>query len=79
MKWPLRLLLFMGGLFLIVLANRQLITGHAVFANASYHQTTFAASGFGIGILVCLAAFLPPSDWMYKHITTGRKPRKRRD
>jgi hypothetical protein len=73
-----RLGLFAGGLYMILLAKAQLRTGSVVFANASYHQTTFAAGGIGIGAVLCLLAFLPPRDWVYKHITTGRKIRKRR-
>ena len=49
MRLLTRILLFAGGLYLILLSKAQLRTGHLVFPNASYHQTTFAASGFGAG------------------------------
>ncbi len=79
MSWPVRVALFAGGLIMVLIASAQLKTGHVVFANASYRQTTFAASGIGIGAMLCLLAFLPPSDWVYKRITTGRKNRKKRN
>ena len=60
------------GLFVILLARAQLKAGHWAFDNASYHQTTFAAGGYGLGALLILLAFLPPRDWVYKHITTKR-------
>jgi hypothetical protein len=78
MGWLTRVGLFAGGLFIIALAKSQLQAGHVVFSDANYHQTTFAAGGIGIGIRLCLLVFLPPRDWVYKHITTGRKSRKRR-
>jgi hypothetical protein len=56
----------------ILLARAQLQAGHWAFDNASYHQTTFAAGGYGLGALLILLAFLPPRDWVYKHITTKR-------
>jgi hypothetical protein len=72
MHWVLRLGFLSFGLFLMVAAKRQLDMGQWVFLNASYHQTTFAAGGFGIGALICLLAFLPPDKWVYKHMTTRR-------
>jgi hypothetical protein len=72
MGWLTRLGLIGGGLFVIVLARAQLQAGHWAFANAGYHQTTFAAGGYGVGALLILLAFLPPRDWVYKHITTKR-------
>ena len=68
------MLFFAAGLYAIFLARTQLKTGHALFTNASYHQTTFAAGGLGIGVILILLAFLPPSDWVYKRITT-KKPK----
>jgi hypothetical protein len=41
-----------------------------VFLNATYRQTTFAAGAYGVGAVFCLLAFLPPDNWMYRHITT---------
>ncbi len=76
MSWLMRLGLFAGGLVLVLLGMAQLQTGHWVFTNASYHQTTFAASGIGLGCLICLLAFLPPGGWVYRRITTGRKIKK---
>ena len=72
MGWATRVMLFAAGLFMVLLARTQLRTGRLVFPNASYHQTTFAASGFGVGLIVMLAALLPPSDWVYRHITTRK-------
>jgi hypothetical protein len=85
MHWVLRLGLFVFGLFLMLTAKTQLDAGHWVFLNGSYRQTTFAAGGFGVGIVFCLLAFLPPDNWAYRHITTlrskgsllDRKPRRR--
>ena len=73
MGWLTRMGLFLAGLCICLLAQRQLETGHFEFANASYHQSTFAASGFGLGSFVLLLAFLPPGDWVYRHITTKRR------
>jgi hypothetical protein len=78
-----RLGLIAGGLFVILLARAQLHAGHWAFDNAGYHQTTFAAGGYGVGALLILLAFLPPRAWVYKHITTKRsnlphQKRKRR-
>jgi hypothetical protein len=72
MGWLARLGLVAGGLFVILLARAQLQAGHWAFDNASYHQTTFAACGYGVGVLLILLAFLPPRAWVYKHITTKR-------
>jgi hypothetical protein len=72
MSWVTRVLLFAGGLFVILLARGQMQAGHWVFDNASYRQTTFAAGGYGLGALLILLGFLPPRDWVYKHITTKR-------
>ncbi|WP_216841254.1 hypothetical protein [Acidobacterium sp. S8] len=72
MNWFTRLLLIAGGLGLILLAVVQLRNGQMVFDNSSYHQTTFAAGGIGVGIVILLLAFLPPGEWVYKHITTKR-------
>jgi hypothetical protein len=85
MHWVLRLGLFVFGLFLMLVAKTQLNAGHWVFLNGGYRQTTFAAGGFGVGIVFCLLAFLPPDNWTYRHITTvrskgnllDRKPRRR--
>ncbi len=54
MSWLARLGFFVSGLFLILVARTQLQVGHAVFDNASYHQTTFAAGGIGVGIVILL-------------------------
>jgi hypothetical protein len=70
MGWLTRLGLFAGGLFLILLARAQLRAGHWVFDNAGYHQTTFAAGGYGVGVLLILLGFLPSRAWIYKRITT---------
>jgi hypothetical protein len=67
-----RLGLIAGGVFVILLARAQLQAGHWAFDNAGYHQTTFAAGGYGLGALLILLAFLPPRAWVYKHITTKR-------
>ena len=74
MSWLSRIGLFAAGLFLMSLAKRQLDTGHFIFTNASFHQTTFAGSGLGVGLVLMLTAFLPPKDWVYRHITT--RPRQ---
>jgi hypothetical protein len=76
MGWLTRLGMFAAGLFLICMAVAQLRSGHFVFDNASYHQTTFAAGGIGVGIGILLLAFLPPNNWVYKHITTRRENRR---
>lgn len=73
MGWLTRLGLFAAGLFLITLARNQLRAGKIVFDNASYHQTTFAAGGFGVGVVLLLLAFLPSGNWVYRHITTRRQ------
>ncbi len=73
MGWLTRLGLAAAGLLLIVLATNQLRTGRIVFDNASYHQTTFAAGGVGVGIVIFLLAFLPPREWVYRHITTRKQ------
>ena len=65
-----RLTLFAAGLIIVLIARAQLRMGHVIFSNVSYHQTTFAASGFGIGLVLVLLAFLPSKDWVNKHITT---------
>jgi hypothetical protein len=70
MAWQLRAGLFAFGLFLILTGKVQLDAGHWVFLNASYRQTTFAAGAYGVGAVFCLLAFLPPDNWMYRHITT---------
>jgi hypothetical protein len=72
MGWLTRLGLIAGGLFVILLARAQLQAGHWAFDNAGYHQTTFAAGGYGVGALLILLAFLPPRAWVYKRITTKR-------
>jgi hypothetical protein len=72
MHWILRLGLFVFGLFLMLTAKTELDANHWVFLNGSYRQTTFAAGGFGVGIVFCLLAFLPPENWAYRHITTLR-------
>ena len=76
MSWLIRLGLFASGLVLILLGKSQLQDGYWVFTNASYHQTTFAASGIGLGCLICLFAFLPSGEWVYRRLTTGRKIKK---
>ena len=75
MGWLTRIASFAAGLYMICLAYTQLVSGRVVFPNASYHQTTFAASGMGVGIVLLAMAFLPPNDWVYKHITTIKSPR----
>ena len=72
MGWLTRLGLIAGGLFVILLARAQLQAGHWAFDNVAYHQTTFAAGGYGVGALLILVAFLPPRAWVYKSITTKR-------
>jgi hypothetical protein len=72
MGWVTRLLLFAGGLFVILLARAQMHAGDWVFDNASYRQTTFATGGYGLGALLILLGFLPPREWVYRHITTRR-------
>ena len=73
MAWIYRLTLAIAGLFIIMVAVTQLRAGKVVFDNASYHQQTFAASGIGVGIILFSLAFLPPRDWVYKHITTRKR------
>ena len=73
MGWMTRLGLFAFGLFLIVASVAQMRAGKFVFDNASYHQQTFAAGGIGLGVVFLLLAFLPPREWVYKHITTKRR------
>ena len=72
MGWFARLGLFAAGIFVILLARAQMQAGRWAFDNASYHQTSFAASGYGLGVLLILFAFLPPRGWVYKHISTRR-------
>jgi hypothetical protein len=82
MSWMMRIGLFVGGLVLLGAGKLQLQSGHWVFDNANYHQTTFAAGAVGIGIFLCALAFLPSGDWVYRHITTRhtfRLPKKQRD
>jgi hypothetical protein len=59
MSWAIRFMLIAAGLLLIAVAVTQLRAGKFVFDNASYHQTTFAASGIGIGAVLILLAFCP--------------------
>jgi hypothetical protein len=65
-------MLIAAGLCMICLAAAKLQQGKVVFDNASYHQTTFAAGGIGIGLLLILLAFLPSSEWVYRRISTKR-------
>ena len=78
MHWLIRLGLFVLGLLMILIGRTQLHMGRFVFANASYHQTTFASGNIGLGAVFCLFAFLPRSEWVYRHITTGHKIRRRK-
>jgi hypothetical protein len=73
MNWLVRLGFIAFGLLVIDLAIAQLRTGRFVFDNASYHQTTFAAGGIGVGFVLILLAFLPPSRWVYKRISTKKQ------
>ena len=75
MRWYARLMLIAGGLFMICLAAAQLQKGQFVFDNSSYHQTTFAAGGIGIGLVMILLAFLPSGEWVYRHISTRQRGR----
>jgi hypothetical protein len=77
MSFLFRAGVFLVGLLTIWQGKSQLIAGHWVFKNASYHQTTFAAGVMGSGFVLCALAFLPTSAWMYRHITTGRKSKTR--
>ena len=72
MGWLTRLGLFAAGIFVMLLARAQLQAGHWAFDNAGYRQTTFAASGYGVGAVLILLGFLPPRAWIYKLITTKR-------
>ena len=39
---------------------------------------TFASGSIALGAVFCLLALLPGNDWVYRHITTGRKIRGRK-
>ena len=77
MSLLVRVGLFAFGLLVIWQGKSELVAGHWVFKNASYHQTTFAAGVIGSGFVMCALAFLPGSAWMYRHITTKRKSKSR--
>jgi hypothetical protein len=76
MSWWVRIMLAAGGLLFIFMAHSQVLAGHLVFNSASYRQTTFAWSGYGIGASFILLALLPPSRWVSKRIST-KKPKRR--
>ena len=57
-----RLGLIAAGSAAILMALQLLREGRFVFDNASYHQTTFAAGGIGVGVILLLL-FLPSGDW----------------
>jgi hypothetical protein len=78
MSWWVRIMLFAAGSLFVFAARSQLLAGHFVFDNASYRQTTFAWSGYGVGALFILLAFLPSSKWVSKRITTKKAKRKLR-
>jgi hypothetical protein len=73
MSWLARLGFVAAGLLLICMGVAHLQAGQVVFINLMYRQATFAAGSIGTGIVLCLLAFLPPGNWVYKHISTGRK------
>jgi hypothetical protein len=73
MRWLVRLVFVSFGLFLMLNAMVQLRAGQFAFDNASYHQTTFAAGGIGVGALFILLAFLPSGQWVFRHISTRKQ------
>jgi hypothetical protein len=76
MSWRVRIMLLAAGSLFIFMAHSQVLAGHLVFDNASYRQTTFAWSGYGVGALFILLALLPASRWVSKRIST-KKPKQR--
>jgi hypothetical protein len=72
-----RIGIFAFGLLVIWQGKTQLMTGHWAFTNLK-GQLMFGGSVMGGGFILCALAFLPPSKWTYKHITTGRKSKDRK-
>jgi hypothetical protein len=70
-------MLVTGGLLFMFAAHSQLLAGHFVFDNASNQKTTFAWSGYGVGALFILLAFLPSSKWVAERISTKKVKRSR--
>jgi len=73
MSWKARIGWIAAGFLACFIAVSQLESGKFVFANASYGQLTFAWGGFGVGAVFILLAFLPPADWVSRHITTKKR------
>ena len=76
MSWKIRIFFVASGALLLFAGYAQASAGKYVFDNASYHQTTFAWGSYGVGAFLILLAFLPPSDWVYRHITTRKAKHK---
>jgi hypothetical protein len=71
-------MLLAAGAYLAAYGIVQIHRGVFVYANASYHQTTFAAGTIGMGLFMAALSALPSSNWVYKSITTRRELRKQR-
>jgi hypothetical protein len=77
MSWKARIGWIAAGLLAFFIASSQLQAGKFVFENASYRQTTFAWSGYGVGAVLILIAFLPPSDWVNKYLARKKSEHRR--
>jgi hypothetical protein len=61
---------FAFGLLLILAGKTQLDAGRWIFLNESIVKQRLLPDAYGVGAVFCLLAFLPPDNWMYRHITT---------
>ena len=71
MKLWVRVMLLACGLFLISVGLTYLHTGKFAYLN-SKGQLMFAPGAIATGALIICLAFLPPGDWVYRHISTKR-------
>jgi hypothetical protein len=58
MSWKARIGLIAFGLIMFFVASSHIQAGKFVFENGSYRETTFAWSGYGVGTVFILLAFL---------------------
>ena len=75
MSWKARIGFIAFGVFLCLAASAQVQAGRFVFDNGSYHQTTYAWSGYGVGAVSILVASLPPSSWVKKFLASKKSKR----
>jgi hypothetical protein len=73
MRWPYRLMMIGFGLYVILYGFAQLERGKFAYENMK-GQTVFAPGVMGVGAVLLLLGFLPPGNWLYKRITTKRRP-----